>query len=199
MRYLSGKWRLLPSSMMWVWFLGTQMIHRKNWLWTIVFCLSGLPTATGETLFVCPQRTDLQVAGSLTREEKLHQSSNWLSHMSILHFQILIPRNQNIMAAGNENGNGKLKKAQRETTLIENLKKRQGAIDTSITNRIQEIEERISGAEDTIENINTTVKDNVKHKTLLAQNIKEIQDKMRRWKLRIISIEESEDSQLKGQ
>jgi len=81
------------------------------------------------------------------------------------------------MAAGNENGNGKLKKAQRETTLIENLKKRQGAIDTSITNRIQEIEERISGAEDTIENINTTVKYNVKHKTLLAQNIKEIRTK----------------------
>ena len=31
-----------------------------------------------------------------------------------------------------------------------------------ITNRIQEIEERISGAEDTIENIDTTVKDNAK-------------------------------------
>ena len=43
------------------------------------------------------------------------------------------------------------KKSQRETTLeIENLGKRPECIDTSITNRIKEIEERISGAEDTI-------------------------------------------------
>jgi len=34
----------------------------------------------------------------------------------------------------------------------------------SITNRIQETEERISGAEDTIENIDRTVKDNVKQR-----------------------------------
>jgi predicted nucleic acid-binding Zn-ribbon protein len=54
-----------------------------------------------------------------------------------------------------------IKKSQRETTLeIENIGKRSGAIDTSITNRLQEIEERISGAEDTIENIETTVKEN---------------------------------------
>jgi len=58
------------------------------------------------------------------------------------------------------------KKAQRETTLdIENQRKRQGAIDTSITNRIQEIEERISGADDPIEILNKTVKDNVKRKS----------------------------------
>jgi len=38
-----------------------------------------------------------------------------------------------------------IKKAQRETTLdIENQRKRQGAVDISITNRVQEIEERIS-------------------------------------------------------
>ena len=43
-----------------------------------------------------------------------------------------------------------IKKSQRETILeIENLGKRSGVIDASITNRIQEIEERISGAEDT--------------------------------------------------
>jgi len=37
-----------------------------------------------------------------------------------------------------------IKKVQRETTLdIENQRKRQEAIDTSITNRIQEIEERL--------------------------------------------------------
>ena len=44
-----------------------------------------------------------------------------------------------------------IKKSQRKTTLeIENLGKRPGVIDASITNRIQEIEERISGAEDII-------------------------------------------------
>ena len=56
-----------------------------------------------------------------------------------------------------------IKKTQRETTLeIENLGKRSGIIDTSITNRIQEIEERISCAEHTIENIDTTIKENAK-------------------------------------
>ena len=54
-----------------------------------------------------------------------------------------------------------IKKSQREITLeIENLGKRSGTIDLSITNRIQEIEERISGTEDSIENIDTTVKEN---------------------------------------
>jgi len=92
-----------------------------------------------------------------------------------------------------------MKKTQRETTLeIENLEKRSGVIDASITNRIQEIEERISEAEDTIENIDTTVKDNVKRKKLLAQNIQEIQDIMRRSNIRIIGREESKDSQIKG-
>ena len=56
-----------------------------------------------------------------------------------------------------------IKKSQRETTLeIENLGKRSGIIDVSITNRIQEMEERISGAEDFIENMDTTVKENAK-------------------------------------
>ena len=45
---------------------------------------------------------------------------------------------------------------------IESIGKRLGVIDESITNRIQEIEERISGAEDTIENIDTTVKESAK-------------------------------------
>jgi prefoldin subunit 5 len=40
-----------------------------------------------------------------------------------------------------------IKKSQRETTLdIENLGKRSGVLDPSITNRIQEIEARHSGA-----------------------------------------------------
>jgi uncharacterized coiled-coil protein SlyX len=83
-----------------------------------------------------------------------------------------------------------IKASQRETTLkIENLGKRPGVIDTSIINRIQEIEERISGAEDTIENIDTTVNENAKCQKLLTQNMQEIQDKMRRPNLRIIGIE----------
>jgi predicted nucleic acid-binding Zn-ribbon protein len=52
-----------------------------------------------------------------------------------------------------------IKNLQRETTLvIETLGKTSGTIDTSISNRIQEMEERISGAEDSIENMNTTMK-----------------------------------------
>ena len=61
-----------------------------------------------------------------------------------------------------------IKKSQRETTLeLENLGKRSGVIDASITKRIQEIEERISGAEDTVENIDTTVKENTKKQKAL--------------------------------
>jgi hypothetical protein len=48
------------------------------------------------------------------------------------------------------------------------------------------------------ENIDTTVKENTKCKKLLSQNIQEIEDIMRRPNLRIIGIEESKDSQLKG-
>jgi hypothetical protein len=60
--------------------------------------------------------------------------------------------------------------------------------------------ERISGAEDSIENIGTTVKENAKCKMqkMLIQNIQEIQDTMRRPNLRVKGIEESDDSQLKG-
>ena len=55
----------------------------------------------------------------------------------------------------------RIKKSQRETILeIENLGKRSGVVDVSIANRIQETEERISGTEDTIENVDTTVKEN---------------------------------------
>jgi predicted nucleic acid-binding Zn-ribbon protein len=54
-----------------------------------------------------------------------------------------------------------IKKTERETTLeIEILGKKSGTIDASINNRIQEMEERISGAEDSIENIGTTIKQN---------------------------------------
>ena len=46
-----------------------------------------------------------------------------------------------------------IKKTQSEATLeIETLGKKSGTIDGSISNRIQEMEDRISGAEDSIEN-----------------------------------------------
>ena len=58
-----------------------------------------------------------------------------------------------------------IKKTQSETKLeIETLGKKSGTIDASISNRIQEIEERISGAEDSIENIGTTIRENAKCK-----------------------------------
>ena len=58
-----------------------------------------------------------------------------------------------------------IKKTQSEITLeIEILGKKSGTIDASISNRIQEMEERISGAEDSIENISTTIKENAKCK-----------------------------------
>jgi hypothetical protein len=90
-----------------------------------------------------------------------------------------------------------IKKSQRKTTVeLENLGQIPGVIDASITNRIQE--ERISGAEDTIEIIDTTVKENAKSKRILTQNSHKIQDIIRRPHLRIIGIEQSKDSQLKG-
>jgi uncharacterized coiled-coil protein SlyX len=79
-----------------------------------------------------------------------------------------------------------------------NLEKQTGVIDASITNRIQEIEERISGAEDTIQKIDTKVKENAKNKKLLTQNVQEIQDTMKRPNLRIMGIKENKESQLKG-
>jgi ABC-type phosphate/phosphonate transport system substrate-binding protein len=59
------------------------------------------------------------------------------------------------------------------------------------------MEERISGAEDSIENMGTTIKENAKCKKILTQNIQEIQDTMRIPNLRIV-VDENEDFQLKG-
>ena len=67
-----------------------------------------------------------------------------------------------------------IKKAQSEAKLeIETLANNSGTVDASISNRIQEMEERISGAEDSIENISTTIKENAKCKKILTQNIQE--------------------------
>ena len=92
-----------------------------------------------------------------------------------------------------------IKKTQSEATLeIEILGKKSGTIDLSISNRIQDMEERISCTEDSMENISTTIKENTKCKKMLTQNIREIQDTMRRPNLRIIGVDENEDFQLKG-
>ena len=68
-----------------------------------------------------------------------------------------------------------IKKSQRETTLeIKIIGKKSGAIDVSISNRLQEMEERISDAEDPIENMDTTINKNAKCKKILTQNIQEM-------------------------
>jgi hypothetical protein len=92
-----------------------------------------------------------------------------------------------------------IKKNQNEATLeIETLRTKSGTIDASISKRIQEMEERISGAEDSIENIGTTIKENAKCKKILSKNTQEIQDTMRRPNLQIIGENENEDFQFKG-
>ena len=57
---------------------------------------------------------------------------------------------------------------------MENLGKQTETSGTSITNRIQEIEERISDYEDTIEKINALTKENSKSNKFSSQNIQEI-------------------------
>jgi hypothetical protein len=92
------------------------------------------------------------------------------------------------IGTGPKNRSRKIKKSQKEANLeMENLRKRSGATDATITSRIQEIEERISGVEDTIEDSDTTVKENTKCQKILIQNIQEIQDTMRRINLRLIN------------
>ena len=60
------------------------------------------------------------------------------------------------------------------------------------------MEERISGVEDAIENIDSLVKENVRSNKFLTQNIQEIGDTMKRPNLGIIRIEKGEELQLKG-
>ena len=92
-----------------------------------------------------------------------------------------------------------IKKTQSESTLeIETLGNKSGTINASISNRKQKMEERISNAEDSIENMETALKENEKCKTILTQNIQEIQNTMRKPNLRKIGVHENEDFQLKG-
>jgi 2,3-bisphosphoglycerate-independent phosphoglycerate mutase len=55
------------------------------------------------------------------------------------------------------------------TLEIENQGKRSGYTDARITNRIQEIEEIMSGIKDAIDDIETLVKENMKHKNILTK------------------------------
>jgi hypothetical protein len=87
-----------------------------------------------------------------------------------------------------------IKKSQRETTLeIKTLGKKSGTLVASITNRKQEMEERISGAEDLAEIMDREIKENAKSIKILTKNIQEIQDTMRRPNLWIIGVDENED------
>jgi hypothetical protein len=66
---------------------------------------------------------------------------------------------------GSKNGNRNNKEITKRDNLGERkLRKEIRTIDASITNRIQEIEERISSTKDTIENMDTAVKENAKCK-----------------------------------
>ena len=78
------------------------------------------------------------------------------------------------------------------------LRKQSGTKNTSMNRRIQEMEERISSTEDTIEKIDSPVKENIKSNKSLTQNIQEIWDTIKRSNLRIIGIEGGEEVQLKS-
>ena len=76
-----------------------------------------------------------------------------------------------------------MKKTQNEGRLdMENLGKRTETTESSITNRIQEMEERISESEDTIEKINVLIKENSKSNKFSSQNIQEIWDTIKKTK-----------------
>jgi hypothetical protein len=61
---------------------------------------------------------------------------------------------------------------------------RTGSSEASLTNRTQEMEERISGIEDKTEEMDVSVKEDVKSKKSPAQNIQEIWERIKRPKSR---------------
>ncbi|MGU7598330.1 hypothetical protein, partial [Enterococcus faecalis] len=92
-----------------------------------------------------------------------------------------------------------IKKTQTEGMLeVEKLSKQSVTTDASITNRIQEMEERISGVEDTLAEIGSSTKENLKSNKSLTKNIQEMWDTMKKPNLSIIGIEEGEETLLKG-
>ena len=63
---------------------------------------------------------------------------------------------------------------------MEIMRKQSGTTSASINSRIQEIEKRISSAEDTIEKIDSLAKENIKSNKSLTQNIQDIWDTVNR-------------------
>ena len=92
-----------------------------------------------------------------------------------------------------------IKKIQAEGIIeTEVMRKWSRTTNASINSRIQEMEERTLSAEDTVEEIDSSVKENIKSNKSLTQNIQKIWDSMKRPNLRIIGIEEGDEVQLKS-
>jgi precorrin isomerase len=87
-----------------------------------------------------------------------------------------------------------IKKTLMEATMeMDNPGKRTRTTGAGITNRIQEMEERISGIEDNTENRDILIIGNAKNKKFLIPNSQEIWGTMKRLNLRIIEIEYGKD------
>ena len=81
-----------------------------------------------------------------------------------------------------------IKKTQTDKILeMKYLRKQIETIEASFVNKVQEMEERLLVIEDTIKEIDTSIKENVKSKILLTPNIQEIWD-IKRLALRLIRI-----------
>lgn len=86
-----------------------------------------------------------------------------------------------------------IKKTQMEATLgMDKPRKENRNFRWSTISRIQEMQGRISGTEDTIEEIDILVKENAKCKKFLTKN-----SVMKRPNLRVIGIEDGKDSKFK--
>ena len=68
---------------------------------------------------------------------------------------------------------------------------------SNLTNRIEEMKERISGIENTIEFLNSSVKENAKSKKLQGQNIPWMWKPMKRSDQQVIGAEEGQKTQVK--
>ena len=75
------------------------------------------------------------------------------------------------------------------TTETEIMRKQSETTNASIGSQIQEMEDRISSTEDTTEEIDLSVKENIKSNKNLKQNIQKIWYIMKRQNPRIIKIE----------
>jgi chromosome segregation ATPase len=163
------------------------------------------PTIAGPEYTITPEKQDMDLKSLLMKmmedyKKDINHSLKEIQEHTGKQVKELSKTIQDLkMQVETNKQTNKQKKPQRETTLeIENLGTKSGATDASITHRMQEVEERLSRAEDTIENIDTTIKENEKCKKIPTPNIQEIQDTMRRTNLRIIGIDKKKDFQLKG-